>query len=197
MYPQPSEVAGLGDGGQAAIDLAIAAIGNYICPGVPDILESASRSVTLYLEDAYPVPPYVPLMGRYRLSASLLGYWPITALTSVTVAGEDVTGECFFDRFAVYRRQSAAPFPVGREIGLEFKTGWEELPSDLYQATLQLAYLYAQNPAGVEMEKIGDVTVRYGKVATSGNNAGTIPSAITELPPGIARLLDPYRLTDH
>lgn len=196
MYPTVSDVTALEDGGQAALDLAIAQVANYICPGVPDILEYKERSVTLRLEDRHR-PPRVPFYGTRRLSAALLGYWPITGLTSVVIDDEDVTADCYFDRFMVGRHYDTGGFFPLQSIAVTFTTGYEELPSAIFEAIRQTAYLYDLNPGGMEMEKVGDVTLRYGKVTTTGNNSGVIPSALNSLPPGVTSLLDPYRLVEH
>jgi hypothetical protein len=164
---------------QAAVDRAVALVGAFICPGVPGVLEEKARTVTLRLADE-PRAAFVPAQGTRRVSARRLGAWPVTALTSVTVDGVDVTSECSFNRFSVTR---ASGFSAASEIVVAFKTGYTTLPTDLRTVILQLADTLTKNPDGVKSERVGDVSTEYA-----------LPASPSGLPDWAATALDPYRL---
>lgn len=54
---------------------------------------------------------------------------------------------------------------------LDYVTGWdkeEDVPAGIKQAVLLTASARAVNPHGVQSERLGDVSVTYGKTASSG-----------------------------
>ena len=175
--------------------LAEALVGSIICPGVDDVLTYAPRTVTLRLADERPAPT-VPAFGWHRISARRLGAWPITALTSVTVGGTDVTADCTFDRFGIQRNAPQPEFPPFAEITVVFATGFKEnsdprAPTSLLAALEATASLLSSNSSGVLSKTLGEVSVRYGFAvgASTGANGRT-----QALPEHIMQIIRPYCL---
>lgn len=159
-----------------ALSRAEALLASAICPALPSLsertwqVEYRARNVQRGLG--------VPLYGRRHLGPSVLRYWPITSLVSVTQDGVDVTAQCVADTFSIRRDALSPEFePLGLLTAV-FKTGWTEqnVPPAIQEALLLTARAHLDNPLGLRRERLGDADTEYG---TPG--AGGLPAAAHSL----------------
>lgn len=169
---------------EQALARAEVLVAQAICPGLPGLgVHTWEAQVRLGTE----ARPYgSPLYGRRRLGPSLLRYWPITGLLSVTQDGLDVTPNTTFDAFSIRKDTLAPEFTALGVITVTFQTGWTQgtIPPAIREAVaLTLASLQDAPPEGVESERIGDHAIKY-RAPEPGS---------TGLSPAVLALLRPYR----
>lgn len=101
---------------------------------------------------------------------------PVTAVTSVILAGQPITA---FDwrptgalRRVIYPGSQFAGeqtmcWPFGVPVQITYSHGYDTVPNTLKSVALQLAVRAYTNPEGLELKTVADVTYRYAQTAVS------------------------------
>lgn len=107
----------------------------------------------------------------------LLPQYPVTAVTSVEVDGEDATADVQWSEHGLLRREVAFP-DVFRSVVVVYSHGYDPVPDDVVDAVLDMAEAAWRLPAGIDSMQLGatswrrssrggltpgDVAARYGQ----------------------------------
>ena len=139
-----------------------------------ELLEAASDIIENYCNRTFATTTHTEIHDGDGLNQLVLDHAPVDSITTITLTDNDgteteIAGDQFrvdlgaaIVRFAPESTADYSSFPLGfRNISVVYIAGWDAIPEDVQQATVELIEAAVEHEPAIASERMGDYAVAY------------------------------------